>query len=594
MARDAETDLKKYPGMVSWFNPCVLFKILQGFILSAWFARYADQRVIQGASDKADSDTLNKRADLTHKDTEIDDNGDFWIDYVSDIGDGFDSTYAVAYLLAQDSLNLETDTPLPRGSTLIIGGDLVYPDASHKNYLERMRQPYMLAHPHDTRKNAKHPRLFAIPGNHDWYDGLAAFHGTFCRANDKPPYNGGLRVGNWLCQQHRSYFAIKLPHDWWIWGIDTQLTGFVDRPQADYFRTMAKSLTPDSKVIICMAVPGWVYAENHEDQTELRAARYIANMARVSDKKHGPKVSKVVAFLAGDLHHYSRYESQNEDLQLITAGGGGAFTHSTHTLKQTIKIPDIRRTETHSETFTLANHKSAEGQTEPSCYPSQSTSRRLMTRNLWFPLTNFGFSIGLGFLYLIGSWAFATNEIMGITMFTGVLFFALYGYADGNKWLEKIIIGSIHTLCHIVCFLNLAFLLRILNSKIFDLEKLHILKGTAFILEMIVIGGVFGGFIFGIYLYIMSRWFKRHAPDASSALRLNGYRNFLRLKLSKDSLTIYPIGLDQVPSREGWIANPEAKKGRPISVFKSKTPLAPFLIEPPIKIQINDKSEPTT
>ena len=53
--------------MVSWFNPLVLFKVLQGVILSAWFARYADQRVIQGASDKADSDTLNKRADLTDK-----------------------------------------------------------------------------------------------------------------------------------------------------------------------------------------------------------------------------------------------------------------------------------------------------------------------------------------------------------------------------------------------------------------------------------------------------------------------------------------------------------------------------------------------
>ena len=139
MARDAETNLKKYPGMVSWFNPLVLLKILQGVILSAWFSRYADQRVIQGASDKSDSDTLNKRADLTHENSEEyqgNENGEFWIDYVSDIGDGFDSTYAVAYLLAQDSLNLETDTHLPRGSALIIGGDLVYPDASRENYWE--------------------------------------------------------------------------------------------------------------------------------------------------------------------------------------------------------------------------------------------------------------------------------------------------------------------------------------------------------------------------------------------------------------------------------------------------------------------------
>jgi len=629
MARDAETDLKKYPDMVRWFNPFVLFKILQGVILSAWFARYADQRVIQGASDKSDIETLNKRADLTHKDSENykpDENGDFWIDYVSDIGDGFDSTYAVAYLLAQDTLNVKTDMPLPRGSTLIIGGDLVYPDATRENYWDRMRQPYMLAFPHDTRRQAKHPRLFAIPGNHDWYDGLAAFHGTFCRADDKSPFNGGLRIGNWLCKQHRSYFAIKLPHDWWIWGVDTQLTGYVDRPQADYFRTMAKELTPESKVIICMAVPSWVYAQNHEDQAEFRAMKYIANMAKVSDKKYGPKVSKVVAFLAGDLHHYSRYESRNKDLQLITAGGGGAFTHSTHTLKSTITIPDIRDKDTVAATFTLASHKSTPNQTETSCYPSQSTCRRLMTRNLWFPLTNLDFSIGLGVFYWIVSWFFATHEggsmfdkwveeaqkrdqnfldypitvlntlgeSPGLAMLIGVVFFALYSYADSKKLTHKILMGVTHALFHIICFLSLAIGLRILNTNIFGLDPSYFLTRIVFAGEMIFIGGILGGFIFGLYLFIMSRWFNRHAPDASSALRLNNYRNFLRLKLSKDSLTIYPIGVDKVPGRQDWVANPDAKKGRPISAFKSKMPLAPFLIEPPIKIPIDGKTEPSS
>ena len=93
-----------------------------------------------------------------------------------------------------------------------------------------------------------------------------------------------------------------------------------------------------------------------------------------------------------------------------------------------------------------------------------------------------------------------------------------------------------------------------------------------------------GGFLFGLYLYICSRWLGKHMPIASSALRLNGYRNFLRLRLSKNQMTIYPIGLDNVPNRNEWVKNKQPDKGAPVSVYKSKSNLEPFLIEPPITI----------
>ncbi|MBD0259532.1 MAG: hypothetical protein ICV83_27750 [Cytophagales bacterium] len=47
--------------------------------------------------------------------------------------------------------------------------------------------------------------LFAIPGNHDWYDGLASFVKQFCQ---------GRWVGGWRTTQTRSYFALALPHNW--------------------------------------------------------------------------------------------------------------------------------------------------------------------------------------------------------------------------------------------------------------------------------------------------------------------------------------------------------------------------------------------
>jgi len=271
--------------------------------------------------------------------------------------------------LAQETLDVKTDTPLPRGSALIIGGDLVYPDATRENYWERMRQPYMLAYPHDTRRSAKHPRLFAIPGN-----------------------------------------------------------------------------------------------------------------------------------------------------QLITAGGGGAFTHSTHTLKEAITIPDIRGKDTAAKTFTLANRKSASGQMEPSCYPSQSTSRRLMKRNLWFPLTNLDFSMGLGVFYWFISWFFTTHEggsmfdkwvseaqnrdqnildypatvlntlgeSPGLAILIGILFLALIGYADSKKLTSKLLLGSTHALLHTVCFLGLAIWLRILNTGMLGMDPSYFLTRMIFAGEMIV------------------------------------------------------------------------------------------------------------
>ena len=74
------------------------------------------------------------------------------------------------------------------------------------------------------------PALFAVPGNHDWYDGLTAFLRFFCQ--------GGW-VGGWKTEQRRSYFAVKLPQRWWLLGIDIQFDTYIDAPQIDYFRTVA-------------------------------------------------------------------------------------------------------------------------------------------------------------------------------------------------------------------------------------------------------------------------------------------------------------------------------------------------------------------
>jgi Calcineurin-like phosphoesterase len=153
-------------------------------------ANTADRRLILAALDKPTQNEFRDRLDLTHR-VRPDAEGAMWLDYVSDLGEGFDSTYAIAYLLAQDSIEIDGHL-LPRGEVLVMGGDQVYPTATRDNYSLRMQHPYWMASP--TRDHQV--PLYLIPGNHDWYDGLVLFLAKFCR--EKP-----TEIGDWVTRQRR-------------------------------------------------------------------------------------------------------------------------------------------------------------------------------------------------------------------------------------------------------------------------------------------------------------------------------------------------------------------------------------------------------
>ena len=59
----------------------------------------------------------------------LDGKDELWFDFIADTGDGGNSTYAIARLLAQPSLVIKSDDSrltFPRGELLLIGGDLAY------------------------------------------------------------------------------------------------------------------------------------------------------------------------------------------------------------------------------------------------------------------------------------------------------------------------------------------------------------------------------------------------------------------------------------------------------------------------------------
>jgi hypothetical protein len=310
---------------VRWFHPKELARAGILALLSDLFGSFADKREIQAALNLAPRETL-RQYELEPGDR------DFWFDYVADLGDGFHPTYSIAWLLAQETLTVHGEKSVTqRGRLLFMGGDQVYPTAGREEYLNRTVGPYRAALPY-LADESKAPHVYAVPGNHDWYDGLSAFLRQFAQKD--------RWIGAWRTQQTRSYFARKLPHGIWVWGIDIQLHADIDQPQLEYFDVAAGELEPGDRVILLTAEPSWV------KEAEGDRAGY-ASLMHVMQKVTRARAS-VALVVTGDSHHYSHYVSytpregvsgEPSETHFVTAGGGGAFLHGTHTLPATIRLP---------------------------------------------------------------------------------------------------------------------------------------------------------------------------------------------------------------------------------------------------------------
>ncbi len=276
----------RHDDMVRWMSPKQLAATAMKVAVSNLFGSFSDKREIQAGLPS--SGPVNYLKDR-----------DVWVDYVADLGDGFGPTYSVASLLAEDHRSLTcadgTSIQTPRGRALIMGGDQVYPVASIKEYQNRTVGPYRAALPYNPTDPA--PHLFAVPGNHDWYDGLTSFMRIFCREQ---------WIGGWETKQRRSYFAVQPRENWWIFGIDIQFDSYIDQPQYEYFEELARtSLHRGDSVVLCSAVPSWVNANEGDDPEGFATLDYFER------KIIREKGAHVRLSLAGDCHHYARYEAED-------------------------------------------------------------------------------------------------------------------------------------------------------------------------------------------------------------------------------------------------------------------------------------------
>ncbi|CCD99035.1 metallophosphoesterase [Bradyrhizobium sp. STM 3809] len=598
MTIDILKDTKTHPGMTHWFDPRLLIKLLNNVITSAMFGHYADRRLMVAALDTVAPAVHLKRATALVDQFGPTRDGPVWLDFVADLGDGFDSTYAVACLLARDSLTFDGE-PLPRGQILVMGGDEVYPYANAQTYKNQLRRPYQWASPDHDKTDDRGVPLFAIPGNHDWYDGLSQFLAYFTRPTP-------THFGSWRTRQSRSYFAVQLTRTWWIWAMDIQLADDMDQPQADYFNLIAQSdqLLPGSRIILCTAEPGWLYTDTNTKSWEI--VDYALGIAAKANKQ-----LTIPLLLSGDTHHYSRYQA-GDGTQFVTSGGGGAFLHPTHQLKSDVSVRWTDRT----VPLTLGRRN---GGQEPAAYPPMPTSRSLLWRNLWFALTNWDFSIFMGLVYvavgiLVGLRDYPDiHLIVALVLGGGIVFYttaqehvslsAIYHkwrrrrikpddfdtLANENLWLQfrkamvVIITSLIHASAHVATALFAARAFASFNQDHFTLsgQWYSVWKWLGLLAaEMGVVGFVLGSSYFGLNMLITCRWLRMNRNDAFSALRIGGYNNFLRLRIEGDDVQVHAIGLDDVPQRHEWRENPDYKPGNSAQPrFVPAGPLRPHLIE---------------
>jgi len=241
---------------------------------------------------------------------------DLWFDWMSDCGDGFNPSYQVARMLAAPTLKVTVKRKfsklpglmeLPRAKVLFLGGDLAYPTPNADTYENRFFNTFQCAMPPPANYRPEQisvakpacagglsglssysgPQVFAIPGNHDWFDGLQTYLRYIC---------GRDFCGGWLMPQEKSYFAVKLNHGWWCLALDNALANDIDVNQFQYFARLSTMMGDNDRVILMYHEPDWV----------IRAHEKIEigqNIQQLQELLNG----KVVLKIAGDLHHYTRH-----------------------------------------------------------------------------------------------------------------------------------------------------------------------------------------------------------------------------------------------------------------------------------------------
>ncbi|MGZ8997822.1 MAG: hypothetical protein ACXW2T_03095, partial [Allosphingosinicella sp.] len=427
----------------------------------------------------------------------------------------------------------------------------------------------------------------------------------FCRRTIKEKGRTGVDrpgrlIGGRQTHQTRSYFALKLPHGWWLWGTDSQLEGYIDQPQIDFFQFVAeKWMAPGSKLILCTGTPDWEYVDPDKPEGGFTTFSYLERLAPAAGKGH-----RVKLVLSGDSHHYARF--QEDGLNYITCGGGGAFLHPTHNLEREKSFlfpfpPPGERAErgkTYPRLFKLMKKGGDADGKDEALFPSRADSARLSWGFPAFALRNPGLTLTLAGLYFFFTWLLDFHSRLSehkplvsalgsaaslreaaclywqIASFSpwpillSVLSWAGYYYfADFTATVRRVLVGGAHALLQAVTVtLVTCLLIRWVGSP-----DGHPLEMAAALVAASIGAALASSTLMGLYLWFCISVWGAHWGHFS-ALAVEDYKSFLRLRIDeKGVLHVFPIGLRKVPDDRG------RRSGEPAALHSE-------LIEPPILI----------
>ncbi|MGW5054605.1 metallophosphoesterase family protein [Actinokineospora sp. NPDC004072] len=544
---------------VRWLAPKVLVSTGIQSAIAAVFGSYADKRELQGGLPST-----------VHRAT----GDELWFDYAADVGDGFDATYSIASLLAAESLTVDGEV-LPRGRLLVLGGDQVYPGASTRAYEDRTKGPFRAALP---AAAGERPVLFALPGNHDWYDGLTSFLRVF--AQRRP-------IGGWDTEQTRSYFAVRLPHRWWLLAIDTQFDDYIDAPQLEYFRAVSREIGDGDAVILCTPSPAWVPA-GAGGSTKCHDTIEFFNREIVRARG-----AEIRVMLSGDTHHFAHYAERGGGRRLITCGMGGAYLAATHELPAELTLPPPAsrvRDPAPPATYDLVD-----------CYPDAAESRRLAAGVFGLPLRNPGFwaltgtfqtlmtlavLYGMvstltdeqrGFFGKVASWAPAIGVAV-VLVLGGLAFARIQHFHQGPKATAA---GLLHATAHIGLSVGWSLAVVGLHTDVLPdnavgdwATLLVVLLGTPLLI------GFADAELVAVYLLLASRA-GINVNEVMAGQSIEDHKGFLRMRIDAAGvLTIHPVKLAAV-GRE-WVARPDGAPHEPW--LAPVRPLRPARMAAPIAV----------
>lgn len=241
---------------------------------------------------------------------------------------------------------------------MLISSDVVYPSGESMDYERCVYRPY-----HKLRIP-----IYAIPGNHDWYDHLNGFFMNFAFAAAKQPQGelgaahprwGGyswagprrrwrqiarlrkryrlFRLGGFskkpLTQQRLSFFELCFEDaPLTVLGVDTGCTGSVDPLQFAWLeRRLTCARTNGHLIFVLLSEPLYVNGE-FAGQPKANSTPQAPNNYGLSEIYALLRANTVEIVMAGDTHAYERYEvwyatadGKQRTMHHIVNGGGGAY-----------------------------------------------------------------------------------------------------------------------------------------------------------------------------------------------------------------------------------------------------------------------------